>query len=373
MGSIVPRKRRDGSIGYTAQIRITKSGKTIHNETETFDREQAAKAWLKKRETELAKPGAIEAANQDDPLLKDLIDRYVRESRKAIGRTKIQCLNTLKADEIGEMRASKVDSATITALAQRLGKDKLPQTVGNYISHLASIFTIARPAWNVPLEKQAMDDARVVMHRLGAVSRSRKRDRRPTLEELDQLMEHFGKLRANRGDTIPMRAISAMTIFSLRRDDEICRIVWKDLDVEGSRVMVRDLKHPGEKIGNDQWCDLTPEALRIVLAQPRNTADGRIFPYNAKSVSSAFTRAVAFLGIDDLHLNDLRHEGASRLSELGWSVQRVAAVSGHRSWNTLKRYTQFRQVGDKFANWKWLDVIAPPVAVATETESTVAA
>jgi hypothetical protein len=27
-----------------------------------------------------------------------------------------------------------------------------------------------------------------------------------------------------------------------------------DLDAEGSRVLVRDMKNPGEKIGNDVWC-----------------------------------------------------------------------------------------------------------------------
>ena len=71
-------------------------------------------------------------------------------------------------------------------------------------------------------------------------------------------------------------------------------------------------------------------------------------------------RAVALLGIENLHFHDLRHEGVSRLFEMGLSLPRVAAVSGHRSWTTLKRYTHLRQVGDKWAGWEWLERIAPP-------------
>jgi hypothetical protein len=38
-----------------------------------------------------------------------------------------------------------------------------------------------------------MKDAFVVTKRLGIASKSRERDRRPTLEELDKLLEFFGR------------------------------------------------------------------------------------------------------------------------------------------------------------------------------------
>jgi hypothetical protein len=43
-----------------------------------------------------------------------------------------------------------------------------------------------------------MKDAFVVTNRLGVSSKSRERDRRPTLDELDKLMEHFGARRDRR-------------------------------------------------------------------------------------------------------------------------------------------------------------------------------
>jgi hypothetical protein len=55
MGTIIPRKRKSGTTGYHAQLLIKRKGKIVHRESWTFDRKQAAAAWLEKRETELAK------------------------------------------------------------------------------------------------------------------------------------------------------------------------------------------------------------------------------------------------------------------------------------------------------------------------------
>jgi integrase len=113
------------------------------------------------------------------------------------------------------------------------------------------------------------------------------------------------------------------------------------------------MKHPGEKIGNDQWCDVPSEANGFM--GELQTA-GRIFPYSEDAVGANFTRACQFLEIDDLHFHDLRHEGISRLFEMGWTIPRAATVSGHRSWQSLQRYSHLRQTGDKWAGWKWLPV-----------------
>ena len=43
-----------------------------------------------------------------------------------------------------------------------------------------------------------MDDARKVLHKLGYNMRSRERDRRPTLDELDKLLTHFQGILAYR-------------------------------------------------------------------------------------------------------------------------------------------------------------------------------
>ena len=83
MGTIVQRKRNDGSIGYMAQVRVKQKGKVVHAETKTFDRKQAATAWVARRETELREPGALERIKAHDPTLADVIDRYIDRSPSA--------------------------------------------------------------------------------------------------------------------------------------------------------------------------------------------------------------------------------------------------------------------------------------------------
>lgn len=356
MGTISERKRRDGSIGYTAQIRRKQGGAVVYTEAQTFDREAAARAWLKKREKELGEPGALESAKEEDPLLSEAIGRYIRESNGKYGRTKEQVLGVIQRSTLGAMRCSQIRSQHYVSFGQSLPVK--PQTVENYMSHLSAVVTVARPAWGYPLDTTALADARIVLKKLGATSKSRQRDRRPTMDELDKFMTHLShQPHFGRKLFIPMPAIVAFAIFSTRRQEEICTIKWSDLDVQGSRIMVRDMKHPGQKIGNDAWCDLPPEALRIILAQPRT--DARIFPFNHRSVSGSFARAGKMVGVEDLTFHDLRHEGTSRLFEMGWNIPHVAAVTGHRSWSSLKRYTHLRHVGNRFEEWRWLDIVAP--------------
>jgi integrase len=197
-----------------------------------------------------------------------------------------------------------------------------------------------------------MIDAQVVMKRLGLITKSKQRNRRPTLQELDKILTYFTDRQTRVRQHMPMTMVILFALFSTRRQEEICRIEWDDYEKEHKRILVRDMKNPGEKIGNDVWCDLTDEAITIIEAMPKKKA--RIFPYTSNTVSTSFTRACKILEIEDLHFHDLRHEGVSRLFEMGWNIPHVAIVSGHRSWTSLKRYTHIRQTGDKYSNWKWI-------------------
>jgi integrase len=372
MGTVIPRKRSNGSTGYQAQLLIKRAGKIVHREGRTFDRKQAAAAWLEKREKELAKPGALERLRAPDPILAAVIDRYTDESIKKIGRTKAQVLRAIKTYDIASKTCSEITSTDVIAFANQLIIKVTPQTVANYLSHLAAVFAVARPAWGYPLDQTAMKDAFVVAKRLGIASKSRERDRRPTLDELDKIMVHFGERLKRRPASIPMQKVIGFAIFSTRRLEEITRILWKDLDVEGSRVLVRDMKNPGEKIGNDVWCELPVEAMQIILSMPKKGAE--IFPYCGDTIGTNFTRACQLLDIIDLHFHDLRHDGVSRLFEICRNIPHVAAVSGHRSWSSLKRYTHLRQTGDKYTGWKWFSVLtsaassvsASPKSLSTE-------
>ena len=88
MGTINARRRKDGTIAYSAQILLMRSGQIVHRESRTFNDRAMAKGWIERRERELDKPGGLEAAKIGKETLGDAIDKYVATSRKKIGKTK---------------------------------------------------------------------------------------------------------------------------------------------------------------------------------------------------------------------------------------------------------------------------------------------
>lgn len=280
------------------------------------------------------------------------IDRYIEETIKEIGRTKSQVLTAIKNYEIANMPCSSIKSKDIVEFLQFLTAQ--PQTIGNYASHLGAIFAIARSMWGYRLDEQEMKDAVKVARRMGIITRSAQRDRRPTLDELDRLISHFIERRKKAPQAMPMHKVIAFALFSTRRQEEITRIRWKDFQREHKRVLVRDMKHPGEKIGNHTWVDLPDQAIQIIGSMPMSNAE--VFPYSSDASSANFKRACKLLNIVDLRFHDLRHKGISRMFAMGWNIPHVAAVIGHRSWVSLKRYTHIRESGDQYAGWNGLQL-----------------
>ncbi|MGO2287686.1 site-specific integrase [Pseudomonas lundensis] len=359
MGTITVRKRRDGSTGYTAQIRIMQKGVTVYQESQTFDRKATAQAWIKRVETEMSVPGAIEKANRSGVTVKEMIDRYLLEYEKLrpLGKTKRATLKAIGETWLGKLEDREITSQKLVEYADRRMTDDgiQAQTVGNDLAHLGAVLSVARPAWGYDIDPMAMPDARKVLRKMGAVTRSKERNRRPTLEELEKLFKYFGEMRDRRKQEIDMVRVTAFALFSTRRQEEITRIKWNALDEQRQMVLITDMKNPGQKYGNDVWCHVPDEAWRIMMSMPKVAED--VFPYNSRSISASFTRACHFLEIDDLHFHDLRHDGVSRLFEMGWDIPKVASVSGHRDWNSMRRYTHLKGNGDPYENWPWLETI----------------
>ncbi|NJL06832.1 MAG: site-specific integrase [Methylacidiphilales bacterium] len=364
MGTIVARKRQDGTPAYQARVQIMRRGVIACRESKTFESRPAARAWIDRREKELLQPGALERLNAPSITLADAIDKYTTSLGRPMSPTMRRTTSRLKASSLGSMACRSIRSQHIVEFAQGLRAIGLaPATVGLAISLVAPVFTVARPAWNIELDAAEMVAARHVLARLGVTGASKHRERRPTLDEMSRIMQTFSEqptyLRA-----VPMMHIAAFALFSARRVSEIARILWSDLDEGGSRILIRDMKHPRAKKGNHVWCDLTPEALAIIRAMPRR--DKRIFPHDQTYIGDRFREAVTGLQIEDLVFHDLRHEAISRLFEMGRTLPQVAAVSGHRSWSNLSRYTHLRQTGDRWAGWKWLGVVTTPFDAANQ-------
>lgn len=144
MATIRPRKKADGSISYTAQIRIKKDGPQVYTESQTFVRKKAAEAWAKRRETELSEPAAIERALKGAVLLKDIIAKYLGEVAQAapLGKTKETTLKAIMHTQLGGLAAPNVTTRALVyyalwGMSEEVGK-VMPQTVGNDLAHLGT-------------------------------------------------------------------------------------------------------------------------------------------------------------------------------------------------------------------------------------------
>jgi integrase len=305
------------------------------------------------------------AAKASDPTLSKAITQYLTESsegNREVGTAKRQALEMIAKGDLGALLCSQVTSAALVKFGK--GLKVQPVTVSGYFSHLKSVFKVAKPAWGYPLNKAAFVEALDVLGELGATGTSNRRDRRPTLDEVTRIVERMYTKWLNNPRMAPYHLIVLFAIFSTRRQSEITRMKWSDIDSENCRLLVFDMKDPKKKIGNHVFVDLTFEALRVVRAAREHArvagrAGDVVFPYSGNAISTEFKETCQALEIEDLRFHDLRHEGVSRLFEMNFDIPAVSMMSGHKTWTHLKRYAHIRKYGDKYAGWPFLDLVAP--------------
>jgi integrase len=109
-----------------------------------------------------------------------------------------------------------------------------------------------------------------------------------------------------------------------------------DIDVAKRTASLRETKN-----GESRVVPLSGSALGVLTGLPRHISNGKVFWVWSRrdSFNSAWRRAVARSGVTDLRFHDLRHKAVSRFFERGFNMMEVAAISGHKTLQMLKRYT----------------------------------
>jgi integrase len=186
--------------------------------------------------------------------------------------------------------------------------------------------------------------ARVALKRLDLIGDPQERDRRPTQNELDDLVKYFDE---KPRQLIPVGRMIRFAVATAMRQEEICTITWDDMDIRNRMVTEHDRKDPRKNDGNNQRIPMLSltgyDAWQVLLEQRIETRGiGRVFPHQHKLSGTAFQRACKTLNIDDHHFHDLSHEATSRLFEAGLTIEKVALVTGHRDRKMLRRYTNLR-------------------------------
>jgi hypothetical protein len=169
--------------------------------------------------------------------------------------------------------------------------------------YIKTILSHAAALHGVTVAIEPIDLARAALCRLGLVGKGDERDRRPTQDKLNRLVASFD---ANPRQQIPMGRIIEFAVATAMRQAETCRIEYSDFDADERMLLIRDRKVPRRKNGNHQRIPLLSatgyDACALIDKQCAflGKRKGRIFPYNSRSVGTAFRRGEMSASVDDL-------------------------------------------------------------------------
>ncbi|EOB2123185.1 tyrosine-type recombinase/integrase [Salmonella enterica] len=226
-------------------------------------------------------------------------------------------------DEITTVDIAAYRDMRLAEINPRTGKTITGNTVRLELALLSSMYNIARVEWG------ACRDNPVELVRKPRVSPGR--ERRLTSSEERRLSRYF------RERNISLYVAFHLALETAMRQGEILSLRWEHIDL---RHGVAHL--PETKNGHSRDVPLSRRARNFLQMLPV-ALHGEVFPYTSSGFKSAWRIATQALHIEDLHFHDLRHEAISRFFELGsLNVMEIAAISGHRSMNMLKRYTHLR-------------------------------
>jgi integrase len=197
-------------------------------------------------------------------------------------------------------------------------------TVRREMSLLGCVFKAARDEWGLISTNP--------LHNIRKPKEPRGRDRRLKPDEIDSILNNMTNERAK--DAILLALHTGM------RRSEISRVKPENVNLNKRTLYLDDTKN-----GERREVPLGPEAINILnrcLQRVGLMGFKTLFGLNHISITHAFEAACKKAGVEGLRFHDLRHEATSRFFEIGLGIPDVAAITGHKTWTALKRYTQLK-------------------------------
>jgi len=222
----------------------------------------------------------------------------LREVGRPIRHSKMAVMEALKRD-LGVVGIDRLDRARLIHFGkQRASEGAGPVTLAVDLSYLRTVLTHAAAVHGVHVDTESVRLARAALARLGLVGRSHERDRRPTEDEIDAMLDYFD---TKTNIIIPMGRIVRFAIATAMRQEEICKIEWSDVKLSKRVVTIMDRKDPRNKEGNHQKVPLLNltgiDAWQLLLEQKLLTGGrGRCFPHHSKSVVTCFPETSPIFG-----------------------------------------------------------------------------
>lgn len=296
-----------------------------------------AQAWARKRERELDQyeAGTGELPGQPKPheglVVRDLLIRYrdsVTPSKRG-ARSEGYRIDRFLGRKLAATKIDELSSASVASYRDERLKEVSGPTVRRELSTLRHIFELARKDWGFPISPNPVGE-------IAIPADSKPRTRRLEPDEAKRLAK------ALEASSLPyLKPIVLLAIETGMRRGELLSLTWANIDFQG-----RTAHLPVTKNGHARTVPLTPRAVLILTTLKADQAavigTAPVFTVKANALRLSWDRLRTKAKLVDLHLHDLRHEAVSRFFEMGLSTPEVAAISGHRDYRMLSRYTHLR-------------------------------
>lgn len=311
------------------------------DESKTFEKRAEAEVWAKTIESEIGRGVYTSALESERTTLGDLIKRFRQEFAPHHYR--------LREDkqEAWRHQCDRLEAAmgaySLAAIDQRLvAQYRDDRMKGNEQRKAVSASTVRKELYMLSkLLGFAETECGIALPRGNPVERIRKpTEGRSRERRLDA--KEWGKLetQCQRSRNPWLWPAMQLATETAMRQGEMLQLTWRNVDLKRRIVFLRD----PDKLKNEEprAVPLTKAAGAVLKALP-HSVEGKVLPVERMTLYHAFAAAVARAGIKDFTFHDLRHEALSRLAERGdLSLLEMAAVSGHKTLQMLKRYTHLQ-------------------------------
>jgi integrase len=303
------------------QARIARKG--FPPEVRSFSSRSEALRWAREVETAIDAGTFRSAGKAAEATLREHLQRYseqVSPTKRGHAEEVIR-LKALQRARIAGYSLSNLTPERVAAFRdERLLHVKAGAVIRD-LSLLSSVINHARREWGVAVENPC------ALVRKPATPPGRTRVL--SSDERERLFEALTPTGRRNPWMLPLVRLALLT--AMRRG-ELLSLCWSDLDLVGRVAHLRMTKS-----GTPRSVPLSSEAVALLAGLDR-CSDGRVFPIDAQTMEAAFKRARDRAGVTNLRFHDLRHTATSALAAKLPNVIELAAVTGHRTIQMLKRY-----------------------------------